>query len=205
MIYHHGHILGLAKKAYERSLSDEYESFVSITLSAMSLECYVNDFTHQSSSELLRIGIKPLQDLNYVLKILENSKASLIAKIETIHFLLTGEELEKGASKHQELSMLVRLRNELVHRKPESTGEWGLEENQTFEPHKFVKYFSDRGVINKPSEASPPTWSQYINKPEVAKWAYNVVVTTLQDIVSILPGSHFSYVQGVMTSELQKI
>ena len=195
----------LAKKAYERSLTDDTESFVSITLSAMALECYINDFAHQSSSEMLRIGVKPLQDVNYVLGVLENSKSSLITKIETIHYLLTENELDRGDSRHQELSMLVRLRNELVHRKPESTGEWGVDENQTFEPHKFVKFFSDRGVIEKPSSESPPTWSQYLNKPEVAKWAYNTVVSIIHEIVSILPGSHFAQIQDMMTNELQQI
>ncbi len=149
--------------------------------------------------------MKPLQDVNYVLGVLENSKSSLITKIETIHYLLTENELDRGGSRHQELSMLVRLRNELVHRKPESTGEWGVDENQTFEPHKFVKFFADRGVIEKPSSESPPTWSQYLNKPEVAKWSYNTVVSIIQEIVEILPGSHFAQIQVMMTNELQQI
>ena len=205
MLYHHGHILKLANNAYERSLSDEAESFVSITLSAMALECYVNDFTHQSSNEMLSIDIKEINDLNYVLRSLENARASLIEKISVIHFLLTNESIDKGSEKYQDLIMLVRLRNELVHRKPEATGEWGIEENQTFKPHKFVKYFSDRKIVKLPSSDSAPVWSQYVNKPEVAKWAYNIVVTTIKDIVTILPGSDLSYIQSIMTQDLKKI
>ncbi len=205
MLYHHGNILNLAKKAYERSLSEESESFVSITLSAMALECYINDFTHQSSNKILSVDVKEIKDLNYVLNSLESSRASLIEKIGVIHFLLTGSSIDKGSEKHQNLVMLVGLRNELVHRKPESTGEWGIEENQTFKPHKFVKFFSDHGVVELPPTDSAPVWSQYINKPEVAKWAYNTVVTTIKEIVNILPGSHLAYVQSIMTNELSKI
>jgi len=205
MLYHHGNILFLAKNAYERSLKVEGESFVSIMLSAMALECYINDFTHRSSQELLQIGIKPLRDLSYVLNTLESSRATLIAKIESIYFLLTGSEVDRGSKSNQDLVMLVRLRNELVHRKPESHGDWGIKDTSEFEPHKFVKFFSDKGVIGLPPPEAPPVWSQFINKPVVAKWAYNTVVHIIKGIVSILPPSHFSQVENVCTDDLQKI
>ena len=171
----------------------------------MALECYINDFTEQSSRETFISGVKPLNDLSYILDAMESAKASIIAKIEMIFFLLTGSAIEKGSKKHQDLLMLVRLRNELVHRKPESTGEWGVEEDKEFEPHKFVKFFSDRGVIELPSPSSPPTWSQYLNKPEVAKWAYNSVASTIKDIVSAIPMSNFGQIQSMITKEICEI
>lgn len=204
MIYHHGHILVLAKRAYERSLEEHSESFVSITLSAMALECYINDFTHQSSQDILSINVKPLKDLSYVLATLEDLKFSLISKIEMIHYLLSDEQMDRGARKHQDLTMLIRLRNELVHRKPEDTGLFGIEGIET-EPHKYVRFFSNRGIIEKPSSDAPPTWSQYLNNPDVAKWAFNTVVTTINDIVAILPRSHFAHIQAMMTDDYEEI
>ena len=171
----------------------------------MALECYVNDLTHQSSQEIYRIGIKELQDLNYILTTLEDSRASLVAKIEATYYILTGNKFDRGNKAHQELSMLIRLRNELVHRKPEPTGEWGVNFEQEFEPHKLVKFFVDRNIIEKPSPNSPPSWSQYLNRPEVAKWAYNVAATQIIDIASWLPGSHLSYIQSFMVKDIEKI
>jgi len=205
MLYHHGIILNRAKKTYERSLKDDDESFVSIMLSAMALECYINDFTHSASQELFQINIKPLRDLSYVLNVLESSRSTLISKIESIHFLLTGSEIDKGSMHIQDLVMLIRLRNELVHRKPESHGDWGVKDKSEFEPHKFVKYFSDRGIIDRPPSNAPPVWSQFINQPIVAKWAYNTVVHNIKDIIRILPPSHFAQIESVCTGSVQEI
>lgn len=206
MLYHHGHILFLAKKAYERSVDDHSESFVSIALSAMALECYVNDFTHQSSSSIFSQNEKSISDLTYILSALENAKSSLIAKIEAIIFLLTGAEMDKGGAIHQELAMLMKLRNELVHRKPESLGSWNFDNvEKEYEPHRYVKFFYDRGIIEKPLGGNPPTWSQYLNNSDVARWAYNLVVRTIEHIVFILPSGNLSKVQSMMIKDMVKI
>lgn len=204
MLYHHGHLLFLAGNAYKRSLDDHYESFVSIMLSAMSLECYINDFSKMISNTP-ESEIRSLQDLSFILDTLENSKASLIIKIEVIHHALTGQVMEKGSADHQELVMLIRLRNELVHRKPESENGWGPDPKAEHEPHNIVKFFSDKGIIERPSPKAPPVWSQYTNEPEVAQWAFNCAVSIIKNIIEILPQSNFKYVQEMISKDMKPI
>lgn len=205
MLYHHGHILSLAKKAYERSLTDSSESFVSIMLSSNALECYVNDFAHSASTELLSTGIASLRDMSFVLKQLETSRTTLISKIECIYYFLSGEKPDRGSSRFQDLSYLVKLRNELVHRKPESTGDWGIYFDDTQEPHSLVQYLANKKIIDMPGPKSPPVWGQFLNVPEVARWAYNFVTVLIKDITRMLPESHLKRIHGKMAENRKEI
>ena len=205
MLYHHGHILSLAKKAHERSLDDSNESFVSIMLSTNALECFVNDFAHAASTELLSMGIESIRSMSFVLQQLESSRATLISKIECIHYFLSGEKPDRGSLKFQDLAYLVRLRNELIHRKPESTGDWGIDFEETHEPHSLVQYLANRKIIAMPGPKSPPVWGQFLNVPEVARWAFNFVTNLIKDIVGMLPESHLKRIHGKLAEDRQQI
>lgn len=205
MIYHHGHILVLAKNAYKRSLLDSNESFVSVMLSANALECYINDFSHLASAEIFSQEISKVRDMAFVLGQLESSRSTLIAKIASIHYFLSGKEPDKGTVMFQDLQFLIRLRNELIHRKPEDFGTWGGAFDESHKPHSLVQYLSGRKVIAKPDSNDPPVWGQYLNRPEVARWAYNIVTGIIGDIVEKLPPSHLKSVQISMIKDRKKI
>ena len=205
MLYQHGHLLLQAKKAHQRSLEDDSEALVSIALSAMALECYVNDLTQQTEHPYHSEGNEAVSLLGFSLRKLEQSKASLLTKLECIHFLSLGHELDRGGTLHQDLTMLIRLRNELVHKKPESTGNWGLAGDEEFEPHKFVKFFADRGVIDRPHPKQPPTWSQYLSDSAVAAWAHNLVVSVIRQLAEELPQGSLCEIQKIITGSYSEI
>ncbi|PNH82467.1 hypothetical protein [Vibrio diazotrophicus] len=205
MIYHHGHILHLAKKAYERSLEDSSEASVSIMLSAMTLECYINEFTHRVERHQKHDNSNVLSRLGFLLSEYERNKNSLASKIELIHYVLNDEKVDKGSSLHQNITMLIKLRNALVHRKPESTSDFGMDPEKVYSLHPFVKFFVERKLIEKPSEKIPPIWSSYVNSPKVALWAYNTVVSQIEQIGTSLPESGTKQIEGFLTEATPQI
>lgn len=205
MLYHYGRLLGLARKAHERSLSDSSEASVSIMLSVMTLECYVNEFSHRVSRYQESDGLKPLTDLSFMLDVHEKNKNSLLSKIELIHYFLTGFKVDKGSRHFQDLSMLIKLRNALVHRKPESTGGFNADPEAVYGLHPFVKFLVERELIDKPSEKMPPIWSHHINSPVVAAWAHNTVVEAILSTVAMLPDSGTKQIEEFFTNTITKI
>ncbi|WP_445357964.1 hypothetical protein [Microbulbifer sp. ANSA005] len=179
----------LAKKAYERSKDESWEASVSIMLSAMTLECYVNELSHRVSDFQRHEPIEELKNLGFLLGEYEKNKNSLQSKIELIHFCLSGEKADKGSKYFQDISMLIKLRNALVHRKPESTGDFGADPDAVYSLHPFTSFLVERGLIHRPSEKMPPVWSYTVSQPSVAAWAYNTVVEAITTTVSMLPDS----------------
>ncbi|ENJ1591351.1 hypothetical protein AB0539_004711 [Vibrio parahaemolyticus] len=204
MLYHYGSILGSAKKALERSYSDTTEASVAIMMSAMALECYINDFTqrvthHNSICEDNEIIAK----LSFFLNEYENNNNSLKSKIDLIFYILNGEKTDKGSRLYQDLDMLLQLRNSYVHRKPESTGKNGLEVEK---PHKYVRFFVERKLIENPPEKYPPIWSYALNSPKVAQWALNTVKAVINNITASLPEESMSkQVETLLVETLEKI
>ena len=189
MLYHHGHLLLLAKNAYDRCLDYPYEASVSIMLSVITLECYVNELQCRIDAFLIHESNDTLKDLSFHLNEYEKNRNSLISKLELILYCLKKEKFDRGSRHFQDIRMLINIRNALVHRKPESTSKLGSNAEESYSLHPFTKFLVDRGLIEKPHEKILPVWSQYLNSPKVAAWAYNTVVDSIISTVSMLPES----------------
>lgn len=189
MLYHHGHLLLLAKKAYGRSIEEPTEASVSVMLSAMTLECYVNELTHRVTHYQQYESHERLSQLSFLLNEYEKNKNSLISKIELIYFVLSSRKPDRGSQHFQNLNMLIKIRNALVHRKPESVGDFEADSEKTYSLHPYVKYLVERKVLPKPSDKIAPVWYHHISCSPVAAWAYNTVVECITSTVEMLPES----------------
>ena len=198
MLHHSGHLIFLARRAYERSISDPSDALSSIMMSAISLECFINEFSGRLQQERFKENPELIR-VAFILKTLEESKATLLAKVEAITFLLTGAEAKKGELPYQDVAFLMQLRNALIHRKPEKV-EWDFDKpNKKYEPHKYVQYLINRKVIEAPMPTNPPVWSQYIVSPNVARWAHNTVVEMIHHVTSLIPESLFAETTKLIT------
>jgi hypothetical protein len=95
------------------------------------------------------------------------------------------ELLNKGAEPYQSFQLLVRLRNMLVHNKPEG---WTPDQ---FGPHNCIKQLVDKGIIPLPPPDSRPHLLSLLCRPEVAKWSYNVAVRMLKFVIDLVPAGGF--------------
>lgn len=181
------------------------DAMASIILSALTLECFVNEYEERLESEFLNQGLSPLITLKDTLNLLEEERASLLTKIDAIHLVLVGSRIDRGKLPFQDVRFLNELRNALVHRRPERF-EWDFKNpTKEYKPHKFVMHLIQRGVIEKPHPNSPPSWSQYVLVPETARWAHNTVVTVSKDIISWLPSGNFKATTEIMAREWDEI
>jgi len=188
--FHSGHLLVLARRAYERSLTDRSNALESILMSAITVECFVNEFEELLGSRFLGTSLSELGKCAQTMELLEELRAPLMDKIDGLHLCLKGARIDRGRRMTQDLALLFQLRNALVHRRAERF-DWEPDGTGTYEHHKFVKHLAQRGVIADPAAGSPSSWSQHCLVPPTALWAHDVVVTAAKEIVSWFPDGHF--------------
>jgi len=190
-LYRSGSLLILAQKAAGRSKEDRQETINAIILSAISFEAFINEFEDMLVAYVSEEDPVSLKTIKCFLRDLEEGRASIKLKVQTILYVLKKDIPKKGELPYQDFNFLIDLRNHLVHRKPEKFI-WAFgDTDKEYDPHKFIKYLSARNVIKRPKSKQPPTWSQYIECQEVAYWACNTVRAMINEIVSIVPKTTF--------------
>ncbi len=133
-------------------------------------------------------------------------KGSTLEKLEAFHLAFKGKKADRGSFPYQDISLLYQLRNELVHRKPEPFGDWDPNDKEKmYEPHKFVRLLSQRGVVTMPPAHLPPIWSQFVLHDRTVKWAFNTAVSGVRFVQSLLPESGFAVITGFMANQIDPI
>lgn len=199
----------LAKKACLRAQVEPEESLTAILLSAVSFECFLNEFESIADDLIGPTDSSQLQLLRDILSDLEKGKAHIRTKVKAIHFFITLQRLDFGQPPYQDLLILIEIRNALVHRKPEK---FEIEINnpgKKYEPHRLVKFLADRKIIKRPPNSNPSLFSEILMKPEVAKWAYDTAALVIKDICIKIPKSRFAdrihFMARTYTDRLNKL
>jgi len=194
-----------ARDAYGRSMTKSWDAMTSILLSALALECFVNELDEQIANRVLDDNIAELTASRDITVLLEESKAPLLARIDAYHIALRGGPIDRGRHPLQDIKLLIQLRNALVHRKSERLIFPVSDAGGVVKTHKFVSYFVSRKIIPEPTNMAPVAWSQQVLVPPVATWAHNAVVDMASDIVSWLPNGNFKYISQVHLKDWHKL
>jgi hypothetical protein len=178
----------------------------SIILSTVALECFVNETVERLSYKNYRQPGVNLSVAASWLEFVESKKGNTLEKLEAFHLAFKGEKADRGGLPYQDLALLYQLRNELVHRKPEPFGDWDPNDKiKEYEPHRFVRLLSQRGIVTKPPGNSPPIWSQFVLQDKTAKWAFNTAVSGVRYLQSMLPESSFAEINAFMADHIEPI
>jgi hypothetical protein len=176
----------VAKKAYERTTSapsdtafDQDEALVAILFSAATLEAFINEFDlFANISSNLLYPHAMLRFLAQVLSEIETSRGSVRLKYLLAKSVLSGVPYEKGKKPYQDFDLLFRIRDEIVHMRPDKIKR---------EPHKIIAALSARGLCAKDDPHVKSTWLSQIKTRAVARWACNVVRDMVASIKDSLP------------------
>jgi hypothetical protein len=109
---------------------------------------------------------------------LDDAHTSLKDKYFLAHWLLCDKKLSRGTNLYQDFSLLIDIRNALVHLKPDKVSVKNKIDN-------ILKRLDDRNLLSK--GLIPPyksdkrtTWVFYISNSNAAKWACNTAVSMIE-------------------------
>ncbi len=194
----------------------QLEALTSIIYAAIALETFINElpalvgdmFLDSNAPSSLRTFVGVLDEL-------EQSKASINTKYLLGKFILSGESFDKSQKLYQNFALLVSLRNEIVHQKPDDY-RFGVDEKGAIlrTERQILKRLRSLNVLGtEPSqvgeegpEAVVTDWLDIISTRATAKWACESASSMILAIVDALPqGTLRDFADTIYRSELTRI
>jgi hypothetical protein len=170
-------------------------ALVSTTFSAAAVEAFLNEATKmasdysdmQSDPQAVRLFAECMTEA-------EENHTPLASKFALANWILLGMRLDKGAQPYQDLDLLVRLRNRVMHFKG----------NKRFEQHitadefhsELIQSFGNKNLLAEDME--PGSWLHAIETKAVAEWSCRTAAKVVVDFVSKTPqGMWRNFLEGV--------
>jgi hypothetical protein len=170
-------------------------ALTSIVFAVVALEAFMNEMTeyaNESVSTLPQAVPPEVKLFAQVMSDAEESRAKLESKLSLGKWILSGKTLDRGAQPYQDLGLLIRLRNDLVHFKPNDRFVLGtpIEEGHKALIHRFG---SKNILANNKSIAGD--WTYLVQTKAVAEWSCRTAAQVVTDFCAGVPQSGF---QGVL-------
>jgi hypothetical protein len=194
---HSGEILlRAAHTASSRPYSAE-DSLFGTVFAALGLEAWVNEFLYvlQTTPEAERHP--PLDRLYPMITAanLQERGTSLTTKLSVTCAALTGNQLDWGSQPWQDVTLLIDIRNFIVHQRPEVTpidirdyGEDGLLVYQE-KLHNLGERLVSRKIVERPDRSVVTAAMSLVTKPPVAPWAVTTSAKAITSVLHWLPPS----------------
>lgn len=193
-LYLSGYHIALARNAYRKYLKEtpdhpaKYQALVAIVFSAASLEAFINELTQAAFKRQLE-SPEVIQSFASLLNEIEESRGSTRLKFQIGWATLTGKPYDKGKAPYQDFSNLIKLRDQIMHLKPQKETEFtsvdDLVDNESF---KLVSSLPKNLLTGGDN---PGNWIEAISTKEVAKWACNTACEMVSSILDALPEGRF--------------
>ena len=179
--FYTGQIFSIAKEAYNKSISQSQlnkssdDALVSIIFAVLTLESVMSQVINTAK---FFTEMSPKIDMFAdFLKELDDARVSLKDKYFLAHWLLCEKKLNRDTKLYQDFSLLVDIRNALVHLKPDKVSVKNKIDN-------LLKRLNDRKLLSKgfvPAYKSGMRahWVFYISNSNVAKWACNTAASMI--------------------------
>jgi hypothetical protein len=187
---------GISSDAEDRT-PGQLEALTSIIYAAIALETFINELPALAEDMGLGVDSPPwLRTFVSVLDELEQSKASINVKYLLGRFLLTGQSWNKGDALYQSFALLVSLRNEIVHQKPDDYRQ-GVDKNaralQTTRP--ILERLRSLNALGKsePTEVGEgplsviTNWLDDISTRAMATWACDTALNVMLAVLDAIP------------------
>jgi hypothetical protein len=190
-----GSLFHVAVKAADSITADEHAghqqpALISLVFSVVSLEAFLNEIVELANMALY-LGYKEPEVVPAFIQLMtdaEKSRASLESKFVLANWLLTGKSLDRGAPPYQDLALLLKVRNQLVHFKPNEifTDVELTPETLSTSRNSAVEQLRSRHVLAN-DIVGLTGWTAWIETKAMAKWSCSVVSHLVVDFVSKTP------------------
>ncbi|HJV51412.1 MAG TPA: hypothetical protein VJ652_08135 [Noviherbaspirillum sp.] len=182
-------MLRIARRAAKNASKVRDDVIVSIMFSVACIEGFVNEVTHDvEDGAATAPGLERLDILRDCIAHLKFEYASILDRIQMIRKLSTGSEFQKGLPPYQDAVLLVKIRNALVHIRPDVVRTYGLDGQNARGMDRIenlLQQLEARKLISPVSSRHSRSWLQLIGTKKVAEWA---VATATNLVVELATG-----------------
>jgi hypothetical protein len=169
----------------------ERPALVSVVFSVIALEAFINEMTEFAQNLTLP---KTPEVIVFIQMMGEADHTSLEFRLQLAHWILTGRLMDKGSQPYQDFALLISLRNDLVHTRPNDLFTQGVSTNE--EVHKrLVTKFRSKNILADEDEPSG-SWTYLVQTRAVAEWSARTVAAVVAEVCS---GTSKSGFQKVLT------
>ncbi len=142
-------------------------------MAVASVEAFINEVF---LSQVYRMTIRESPLMNLPKDWTE--KVELGVKLILVPQLLFGESFPRDAQPYQDMAMLIKIRNALVHYKMGST------------PPKYIKPLEQRGIMLTSfgtKQGIHTAWIHKLSCSEGIRWAHNTACETVKALITFIP------------------
>jgi hypothetical protein len=160
-------------------------ALVSIIFGVVSLEAFLNEATEMASDFSKEASeLEVVKTFSQVLT--DAERLPLESKFVLANWILTGRSIDRGAQPYQDFALLLSIRNELVHFKPNESfdvvvipGEMERRQKAVLQKLRSKNILADlRGAY---------AWTSPLTTKAVAEWSCDTVSGMVSDLVSKAP------------------
>lgn len=184
----------IAKMAYERTndgsserVGDKYDAVVAIVFAAFSLEAFINELVDLADNPVLSDS-PAMRSFVALVKEVEELQGSVKLKYMLAKVAFTGTPFNKGESPFQDFVQLFKLRDMLVHYKPED--KYHIDSEGKSETHSYPKIIlalRSKNILAQARNHTIEKWLTLISTRACAYWACNATCEMIQLILNALP------------------
>jgi hypothetical protein len=154
-------------------------ALVSIVFSVIALESFVNEMTEYA--QIMAPAPPEAVTFAQIMGDAEEDHASLDFKLKLAHWIVTGRPMDKGSQPYQDFALLMRLRNDLVHTKPNKPFIAGETTNE--EAHEaLLTRFRNKQILADDRDSG--SWTYLVQSRAVAEWSCRTVARVVSEVCS---------------------
>ncbi len=162
-----------------------------IVFSAASLEALINEVTDLAELELQAGGGNELlQAFVDAVSEAEESRVSVTLKFIISSIVLTGRSYPRGEQPYQDFTLLMNLRNAIMHLRPTSfvrVRENDVQLDVQLDAKGILAQLQARGLITLPGINMTTDLLSVASRPNVAQWAVNAAADMAQSFLLMFP------------------
>lgn len=181
-----GPLFVVARKASQEHLSAEHSSLIAILFSAFALEAWVNDLLTNVRLGGAYWSPAGVESLAKIAEEIDDRTASLDLKVQLVAIALSGQAFDRGQQPFQDFALLIRIRNALVHGRPEHIE---LKVEPPRKHHSVLEQLAERGLVDLDRKGTIHPLLGGLSHPSVGRWAHSTSVAMAQTIAEMIPDS----------------
>jgi len=202
-----GALLSVARRAAEATTYHGDNPLIATVFSAFGIEAWVNELLHQVRHTAEPYRLAPLDRLYPMIAAarLQERSTSLRTRLDVIGTVVRGDGWNLGQQPFQDLDLLLDVRNELAHVRPDMTlvdmyeDDNGNLHMRQEELAKIAERLVQANIVSRPSASDITPLLRLLQERSVGTWAYRTARASIAAVRSFATGTEWELACGVAT------